>query len=102
MTGVRDLDSDDLEKLAETFGWPVQYVIGMFLGYPECCIVNFFDRLVAFRKGRLDDEGKEFKLANSGYVPCPVCNATKSEKELLETINTRRLSSVPFPDFEVD
>jgi hypothetical protein len=78
------------------------YAIGLWLGYPLCCVANFADRIRAFREGRFEDIPRNQKLDGTGFVPCPECNATKSEDELRREITTARICPAPFPEYDVD
>ncbi len=68
---------------------------GKAFGYPECCIDDFVEfisgPILSFRKPRL--------LDGTGFVPCRVCNTTKSEEELVAEINANRSpDQKPFPE----
>jgi hypothetical protein len=65
-------------------------VIGLYLGFPECCIKSFRVR------GACDIE-PGFPLEGTGYVPCPKC-IDKSEDELKAAIEKNRLCPYPFPE----
>lgn len=67
---------------------------GLYLGYPLCCVQSF-DADMMLR--RWMTRGKR-KLAGTGYIPCAVCNDTKTEEELKDAINANRQHSIPFPD----
>lgn len=72
--------------------------IGLFLGYPACCVLDF---VVHFKTRRfVDISGR--KLSGTGFVPCPACNAAKSEAQLRDEIRINRISSTPFPDHQMD
>lgn len=62
---------------------------GRYYGYPECCIQSFLNL------DHLSDPEPR-KLKGTGYVPCKACNK-KSEKKLIETIQSMRRALVPFP-----
>lgn len=71
--------------------------LGKAFGYPECCVADFVafisDPMQSFRKPRL--------LDGTGFVPCQVCNTTKSEEELIAEINAKRRPDLkPFPEDE--
>lgn len=71
---------------------------GQLFGYPECCIANFLERMEIFFKNPKDPSIRvSRKLHGTGYVPCPLCNATKSKEELIETINKNRKHTKLFP-----
>lgn len=80
--------------------FPEGYDLGRQLGYPECCIDFFAVRAVALHLGVMIQLPPTFKLAGTGFVPCPHCNATKSEDELRAEIAARRTVSEPFPDYD--
>lgn len=65
-------------------------MIGLYLGFPECCIKSFRTR------GACDIEGS-FPLEGTGYIPCPKCGQ-KSEEELIEAIEKNRMCELPFPE----
>lgn len=70
------------------------FILGVFLGFPECCINDFMgrNRLKIFKEKR--------KLFGTGFVPCEVCNS-KTEDELLRVIDKNRISKFPFPSESV-
>lgn len=63
--------------------------MGRFLGFPECCILDFCSRKGVPKKAR--------KLSGSGFIPCLECSNTYSEIELIDHINKNRTFSEPFP-----
>lgn len=68
-------------------------VYGELLGYPECCIVDFLNRITKnIRIGKV-----KRKLHGTGYVPCENCNR-KTEKELVNIINMNRKIDYLFPN----
>lgn len=77
-------------------------LLGLWLGYPLCCIRNFAHRIAAFREGRFDDIPQQQKLDGTGFVPCPTCHASKSEDALREEIAACRVCTQPFPEYELD
>lgn len=77
-------------------------LLGLWLGYPLCCIGNFIERVGAFREGRFDEIPQNQKLDGTGFVPCPTCHATKSEETLREEIVACRVCEQPFPEYDVD
>lgn len=64
-------------------------ILGRFFGYPECCINAFknFEHI----------GGDSRKLDGTGYIPCATCNK-KSTKFLIDVINKKRISRLPFPE----
>ena len=67
---------------------------GVFLGYPRCCIDSFV---------ALQHFGQPARKFNGiGFVPCALCNETKSEAQLIEESNTKRRATTPFMLREVD
>jgi hypothetical protein len=77
-------------------------LLGLWLGYPACCINNFVERIRAFREGRFADIPQHQKLDGTGFVPCPACHAAKSEETLREEIAACRVCEQPFPEYEVE
>jgi len=77
-------------------------LFGLWLGYPVCCITNFGARIRAFREGRFEDIPQGNKLDGTGFVPCPMCNETKSEDMLREEIAAARVCPQPFPEYDTD
>lgn len=69
-------------------------VMGTICGFPPCCIQDFIDEYDTRSSGA---SWGNRKLFGTGYVPCPTCNI-KSEAQLKEAIDSRRVSSVPFPE----
>lgn len=67
--------------------WTVQ---GKYYGFPKCCVE-------AFENGEHILSGKELKLNGTGYIPCQHCNDTKTEDELVDSINLNRIEPKPFP-----
>lgn len=63
--------------------------LGLYFGYPNCCIIDFMSR------GAYPDVDR--KLKGTGFVPCAVCDL-KSEEDILEDIYRNRVCPVPFPD----
>lgn len=68
-------------------------VLGVMLGYPDCCIADFLNRIT----GNSVKITKR-KLYGTGFVPCEHCNRTKSEKELINEINANRKIKQRFPN----
>jgi len=77
------------------------YALGLWLGYPLCCTLNFGARVDAFREGRFEDIPQNQKLDGTGFVPCPECNASKSEEALRNEIIAARICPIPFPEYDV-
>lgn len=71
------------------------FELGLFLGYPTCCTA-FFSKILFGEIDHADVYPNGFKLFGSGFVPCPTCNATKTEDDLIATINANRTWHVPF------
>ena len=67
------------------------WVMGTICGFPPCCIGDF---IANYNTGAIWEPRK---LTGTGYVPCPTCNM-KSEVQLRKAIDSRRVSSVPFPN----
>lgn len=82
--------------------FPEGYELGRALGYPECCINFFAMRAISFELGTLIPLPETWKMVGTGYVPCPICNAAKTEEELVQGINERRTVEVPFPFYDVE
>ena len=70
------------------------WVMGTICGFPVCCIQDF---LLEYDSCSSGASWEDRKLSGTGYVPCPTCNL-KSEVQLKEAIDSRRVSSVPFPE----
>ena len=64
--------------------------LGVYFGYPECCIEAFLTEDFSIRPTR--------KLSGTGYIPCAKCNEKYTEEELTENINKNRECPTPFPD----
>lgn len=73
--------------------------LGLWLGYPACCVLNFRDRMQRWLRGEEVEEG--LKLDGTGFVPCPKCNETKSEEELRREIASNRICPIPFPEYDL-
>lgn len=85
-----------LEKLA-----PEVYSLGRKLGYPECCIDFFALRMLGLMAfGTRVPIPDNYRLVGTGFIPCPMCNATKTEEQLVEEIGQNRAVDAPFPEFE--
>lgn len=67
-------------------------LLGLFLGYPECCIAEFEER---FRTG--DFQRGPRKFHGTGFVPCAACNEKPAE-ELEAIIAENRICKYPFPE----
>lgn len=68
---------------------------GLFYGYPTCCIRFFVTEWFALR-----DAGEDFPnlCKGTGFIPCPVCNATYTDDEMIGKINEARAKTLaPFP-----
>jgi len=68
-------------------------------GYPQCCIASFVERSrvpvnILVEMNKIDTR----KLDGTGYVPCALCNESKSEVELIEVITLNRTHHKPFPN----
>ena len=63
---------------------------GRYFGYPDCCIDAFtrFEHLGQPKR----------KLHGTGFVPCLVCEESKTIDQLKEEIERNRLCPIPFPD----
>lgn len=69
--------------------------MGIYYGYPMCCIGAFIDRMMDFKDNGYSKTAPR-KFHGTGYIPCAVCN-NKSEDELLATIARNRRCRKPFP-----
>jgi hypothetical protein len=78
---------------------PDIFALGRKLGYPECCIAYFAVRSIAFYFGQLIPIPEGTKLRGTGFVPCAMCNETKSEAQLLAEIAHNRQVNTPFPNY---
>lgn len=69
------------------------YGVGLYYGYPKCCIVSFIrDR---YSMGFL--MRGERRLSGTGFVPCADCSARYTDLELIARINANRGCPKPFP-----
>lgn len=76
------------------------YQFGLYMGYPECCVEEFIERMRTWTDEQWGAESPR-KLRGTGYVPCLGCNKL-SEEALLDNIKKNRLCSEPFPNFDFD
>lgn len=67
-------------------------LLGAHLGYPECCISRFDQRIFGWSD---DYPAGEFALSGTGFVPCKSCNC-KDEHELVDEINNGRKCKLRF------
>jgi hypothetical protein len=74
--------------------------LGMYLGFPKCCVLEFKEYLMACRSKNRPTPRPERKLSGTGYVPCAECNH-KTEAQLVETITENRMCPEPFPNYGV-
>lgn len=73
--------------------------LGLYLGYPVCCVIDFSGRMhLAYTEHYDLLDRKARPLSGSGYVPCPLC-AQKTEEELIATIVANRKCPTPFPEY---
>lgn len=71
-------------------------LLGVFFGYPNCCIQA---TLVRYESGDYRISADQEKVHNGhGFVPCPHCTRQILEgKTTLEGLIKNRVSSLPFP-----
>lgn len=66
---------------------------GVRYGFPKCCVDEFVGRLYTSSLIR-----EKRKLDGTGFVPCVVCNETKTEEQLVQEIAVNRNHGLPpFP-----
>lgn len=70
-------------------------VIGLWLGYPTCCCHAFGPDKTNGLTYAL--KGIDVVTDGTGFIPCEVCNATKTREQLIDEINANRICPVPFP-----
>lgn len=75
---------------------------GRYYGYPPCCVRYFALIRLAGADPRGYGRNVKFPLDGSGYIPCPTCEATYTDEELIARIAEYRLSPHPFPEGDVD
>ena len=66
--------------------------LGLFYGYPECCIEAFltFSHLYSGTEGR--------PFIGTGFIPCAKCSKEKTEEQLLAEIAKNRIYREAFPE----
>ncbi len=66
--------------------------LGLFYGYPECCIEAFltFSHLYSGTEGR--------PFIGTGFIPCAKCSKEKTEEQLLAEIAKNRVYREAFPE----
>lgn len=67
------------------------YDLGVYLGYPSCCIDTFLGFVYS---GKLKRNYK-FTLKGTGFVPCETC-ASRPVDEMVALIDSTRKASVSF------
>ena len=78
------------ETKEETVAADPWLVIGLYFGYPRCCIDSFM-------KLRHLVDRPNHSLMGTGFVPCKTCAETKTAVELVEEIKSQRSCTTPFP-----
>lgn len=81
---------------------PEMFILGLWLGYPQCCALSFRVNhdgrtYTGGQPLRSDPDNPVFPLEGTGFVPCPQCVATKTADQLREEIAANRLCKTPFP-----
>ena len=66
------------------------YILAKYYGFPICCVD-------AYQSGVHKNDNIKRKLSGTGYIPCLICNS-KTQEELISTINKNRISPDIFPD----
>ncbi len=82
--------------------------LGRYLGYPDCCIREFwdFEKLAsnAYKQALFTDERQVAqshpRIYLSGYIPCNACFRAYTDEELVERIEQNRKHPEPFPQYE--
>jgi hypothetical protein len=71
-------------------------VMGVYYGYPVCCIENFY-----YKGGTLNKDQKKVHY-NTGFIPCPecACKILKGGITLHELIKDR-FCSIKFPNTDI-
>jgi len=88
------MSSKKVIKLPEDFD--VRKIIGIYYGYPQCCIDSFFDPFVpAFMRDPIQRE----VAAGTGFFPCVKhANEVAEGKIKLEDLITDRSCDLLFPE----
>lgn len=92
------IDRQDEKWRTLTEGERLGYGLGQYLGFPECCIKQFFASSI----DRLKEQHQKLSthpFRGTGYVPCDHC-ITLDADELKDTINNNNNNRVfqhPFP-----
>lgn len=67
--------------------------MGIYYGYPKCCIENFCERGYTLTKNQ------ELVHKNTGFTPCPKCSEKiLSGETTLEGLLVNRICKEPFPE----
>lgn len=69
------------------------YSLGLYYGYPKCCIESFIrdkNSMGWLFRG-------ERQLTGTGYIPCAECNARYTPNEMVKRINANRGCPKRFP-----
>lgn len=97
---------DEFKHAFETSESPVSMgdmwtaFIGLFLGYPTCCIIDFIEsgelEYAIIREGyyQLNNKGQLPWWSGSGFVPCESCS--HEQESLINKVNEQRVYPVKF------
>lgn len=73
--------------------YAIATAIGSHLGYPSCCIKEFYDDFDKLNASTKSDR----PLYGTGFLCCIDCAQTKTEAQLLMEIRANRKHPLPFP-----
>lgn len=73
--------------------------LGLWLGYPMCCVNYFYKRMVHFKTGIPIKDVVHQELDGTGYVPCEACSQLPADT-LVERIQSARQCAIAFPDYD--
>lgn len=72
--------------------------LGVYLGYPICCIVAFATTQCSVFSPHYAHRLEAIPLYGTGFVPCMRCATQKTAAELIAEIQHSRLAPQPFPE----
>lgn len=84
------MDRETLEYFVE---------MGIYFGYPACCIFNFLKRYDAIHTGKDITTIEQSRVSGSGFVPCQehAQQILKKQITIHELISQNRKCKKPFP-----
>jgi hypothetical protein len=91
-----------MRELRKLPGFRLSY-LGIYLGYPMCCVYHFNMMLESNNPGYPGIAKKEEipeGVYGKGFRPCAHCAKTKTAEQLFTEIRINRVSRLPFPNHE--